>query len=133
MSILPRAQVFDAIQERVKTYIDRVNDRGFHRSGRMGKTSAARDLMDAKLAMDKAIREAILYDWQPIESLKPEQGGLAVIVENRVTGVRWLVTAFTDGDGALRHDNAATLPVEDEDYCAVAWSPLPDSKALGGK
>ena len=128
--IAPKHAQLAAVKDVINTYIDRVNDVWFRRRDR-GDPMNAR--ARALVAMDKAILDTILFDWQPMETIKPGDTGIAVIVENQKTGVRWMRIANCHEDGVLYDDDGSGQTVDGVLTWAVAWSRMPDSKALGGK
>ena len=133
MNISSRGQVVDDLREKIKTYIDRVNDRGFSR-----KSSSQTREAQAYLELTKALMRALPFDWQPIETM-PEyviatsenRDDIIVVVEDKVSGKRWLERAYKMG-GEIHSGEEEGRSIGFYDT-ALAWSRMPSSKELGGQ
>lgn len=131
MNLLPRGQVVDDLREKIKTYIDRVNDRGFSRG--YGKKPSQSTEAHAYIELTKALLHAIPFDWKTDPPTVEDD--YMVIYEYLKTGERFMqpmqysnnpqVKGWWSDDGGSKLD--------DRYYRVVAWSPMPSSKELGGR
>lgn len=123
--IAPKHAQLAAIKDAINTFIDRCNDITFHRKT-YGNPMKGR--AQALVKMDAAILDAILFDW--VTEGNPTLEGSYMVVIERLDGKRFMCDMYYSVGGGRWEDGDYVLdPVEK----VVAYSPLPSSKALGGK
>lgn len=131
MNLLPRGQVVDDLREKIKTYIDRVNDLGFHRGGIPGgqrRPSKATEA-HAYLELTKALMRAIPFDWHT-EGDPTQRDDYFAVIEDSMNGKRRLSMLYYSDTVHTWYEDGCYLS---ENETVVAWSPKPSSKELGGQ
>lgn len=128
----PKHAQLAAIKDAINTFIDRANDITFRRNSGLGNPQKNR--ARALVEMDKAILGAILFDWQPMETMPKGVGSYThyVVFEDVKTGNRHMESVWADAKGELFYHTDGDDTIH-KDFRAIAWSREPDSKALGGK